>query len=70
MLMVVVVVCRPLRLLSMQPMVVKPSRMRILTGCDVPSDLYPHLLTEAILQRSLQVRSHMLALTSVRTGRV
>ena len=46
---------RPLKELSMQHVVVKPSRMKLLMGYEVPSDLYPSLLTEAIFQRSLQV---------------
>ena len=41
----------------MQHVVIKPSRMKLLMGYEVPSDLYPSLLTEAIFQRSLQVIS-------------
>ncbi|KAL8577455.1 hypothetical protein ACOMHN_021907 [Nucella lapillus] len=48
---------RPLRQLSMHPIVVRPSRMKILKGRRVSADLYPILLTEAILQQAILQRS-------------
>ncbi|XP_076434902.1 leucine-rich repeat-containing protein 14-like [Babylonia areolata] len=52
---------RPLALLSMQPMVVRPCRMKILKGRRLSPDLYPSLLTEAIFQRSLQTVSFLVS---------
>ncbi|XP_076453381.1 leucine-rich repeat-containing protein 14-like [Babylonia areolata] len=55
--------CSPRRLseLVMQHVVVKPCRIKKLMGYEVPSDLYPALLTEAIFQRSLQTVSHLVS---------
>lgn len=52
---------RPLRELSMQKIVTKPGRMQKLKVYEIPSDLYPALLTEAIFQRSLQTVSHLVS---------
>ncbi|KAK7087593.1 uncharacterized protein [Littorina saxatilis] len=56
-------ICSPrlLKELVMQRVVVRPSRMKKLDGFDIPSDLYPSLLTEAIMQRSLQTVSYLVS---------
>ncbi|KAL8615277.1 hypothetical protein ACOMHN_051769 [Nucella lapillus] len=52
---------RGLKELSMQHVVLKTCRIKRLMGYEVPSDLYPALLTEAIFQRSLQTVSHLVS---------